>query len=415
MMKIVFLCALAHIVMPATAAEVELNALGRLNPVPHKLPDSYASGYYASKDTYGMRSSAVVAAFMANSRYPFDFPIIGIPYVKSLAYYQNRDSVGLYADNTAPKLKEWEVIKSGSFTPTSFTSKEVDAVNIKPGMIIDTMHNPKWSSYVVSVSEGKIITAGWVSTKTKRMGTPTNDAGITINPITKIWATNFNMFLPENGRAKMGVIQENAIVNNIEPNPKVINGIDTVVLPISRYGGTAAYLSRSAVSGFKQQWIFGFLSQGNNISFASANTNASSPKTSFLESSSADDGLLFEGKNKNSSVLWKDGKRVVSVIGPKGLIEKIGYKTAVAKTSMQLSDRVGRYLISPDGEITLTLPKKESVFAGYTMKLMKVSPSDSVVVFKSPDSNVNGASSAKISGGPWNKEAVFDGTYWYIY
>ncbi|MCV4784608.1 hypothetical protein OFM36_34765, partial [Escherichia coli] len=61
---------------------------------------------------------------------------------------------------------------------------------------------------------GKIITAGWVNLKTKRMGTPDNHSSLVVNPVTKIWSANFNLIFPEGGRATKGVVQENGIINN---------------------------------------------------------------------------------------------------------------------------------------------------------------------------------------------------------
>ncbi|AVR73733.1 hypothetical protein CYU58_15860 [Escherichia coli] len=66
-------------------------------------------------------------------------------------------------------------------------------------MIIETETQPKWSTYVVSVVPGKIITAGWVNLKTKRMGTPDNHSSLVVNPVTKIWSANFNLIFPEGG------------------------------------------------------------------------------------------------------------------------------------------------------------------------------------------------------------------------
>lgn len=395
---------------------VTIGVLGRLGDNV-TTGNQYGSGFYAARDTYGMRANSVVAAFQANPGRPFDFPIAGFPFVKALGSYPDRDSVSLYADNSSPAFKAWEVIKSADYTPTSFTAPAVDGKKITPGMIIDTDHNPKWSSYVVAVQGDRVITAGWVNSGTKRLGTPESGIGLVINPITKIWATNFNAFLPKDGRSSSLVIQENAIVNNKIEKPSAINGLDTVILPQSKFGGTAAYLARSADGGNAQQWHYGFISQGSVASFTSSDSKKHSPSVGFLEDSKAKSGMIFNGRNTDNSIVWKDSGRVAAAIDPTGLITKFGYKTAVAKHDTQLSDMIGRYLINPNAKdvITLTLPKKENVFAGYTIKLMKVSPSDSTVVFKSPDSQVNGGSSAKIPGGAWNKEAVFDGTYWYIY
>lgn len=394
---------------------ININQLGKPYHISTDLSEKYTLGYYASRDTYGMRKNAVVAAFKANPITPFDYPILGIPYVKALGTYGDRDSVGLYADNTSPPFKTWEKISNVAYTPTSFISNDIDISKIKPGMIIDTDHQPKWSSYVVSVSKGKVVTAGWVNTGTKHMGTPENGIGLTINPITKIWAANFNVFIPENGRSNYGVIQENAIINNKIAHPTAINGIDTAVLPQSKYGGTAAFLARSADSGFKQQWLYGFISQGSRFNFVSSNSGKHSPDAGFLEASKAKSGIIFDGDNSQSSITWKDASRITASIDPNGLITKIGYKTKIITETSILSENIGRYIINANKEITLTLPKKADLLAGYTLKLTNVSVKNFTITFISPESVINGKMSLKIHNGEWNKEAIYDGTSWYIY
>lgn len=72
---------------------------------------------------------------------------------------------------------------------------------------------------------------GWVNTATGHLGTPPDGYGLVINPITKIWAANFNAFLEENSQSNSLVVQENGVVNNKLGNPMAVNGIDTVILP----------------------------------------------------------------------------------------------------------------------------------------------------------------------------------------
>ena len=50
------------------------------------LKENVSKGIYASKNTFGMRSNAVVAAFSANSLKPFDYPILGFEWLK-LAFF----------------------------------------------------------------------------------------------------------------------------------------------------------------------------------------------------------------------------------------------------------------------------------------------------------------------------------------
>ncbi|WP_369789085.1 hypothetical protein [Rouxiella sp. WC2420] len=399
----------------SSAENILINPIGKPEQKDFSIPKVYLSSVYAGKNTYGMRANAVVAAFKGNSDGPFDFPILGFPDIKSMGSYSDRDSVTLYADNTSAPYKSWERIKNTKFTPTSVESDNIVSENIKVGMILDTDSSPKWSTYVTSVQKNKITTAGWVNIGNQLIGTPKNGTDIIVNPLTKIWATNFNVFMDSNGRATSAVIQENGMVNNKVSEPITINGIDNVILPQSKFGGTAAFLARGANTEFLQRWKIGFDSQGSDINFLSTDLgdNTPAPSIGFSEASRATDGMVFSGANVNSSITWKHGERVIASIDPEGLVTRQGYKIAVASSNMQLSDYIGRYLISAQNDITLKLPDKKNVFPGYTLKLTKVS-GNGKVVFTSSDSYINGSHSAEVLGETWNKEAIFDGTYWYV-
>lgn len=351
------------------AEQDNIGVMGRVKSPSHE--DLFASGIYSAKDTFGMRANAVVLAARANAPDNNAYPINGFNYTKALSQYGDRDSVGLYADNSSLPFRSWESISSASYTPTSVTSSEIDASKIKVGMLIDTLTNPSWSGYVIAVKGNKIITNGWVNNSTKEMGTPPKNSGFKINPTTKIWATNFNIFLNDGGRAKSGVIQENGLINNSVNNPNEINGLDTVILPSSKFGGTAAYLSRSAINGNKQQWLLGFVSQGaKNANFYSADV---SPNTStnigYMENSSAASGMVFSGKNKVSSIEWRKDGKVTARISPEGKVMKVTYSTKIVKDSDKITDSYYKYIINPTKNISLTLPPGESTPDGYTVEI----------------------------------------------
>lgn len=395
---------------------IEINPIGIIDSTDLLISKKIASNFFAARDTYGMRSNAVVAAFQANSEKPFDFPVLGFANLLDMANYQDRDSVTLYADNTAPSLKSWEIISNTKFRENSLISEEINEVKIRQGMILDTDEKEKWSSYVISVESGKITTAGWVNSKTKEIGTPKDGTRVLINPVTKIWTTNFNSFIPKESLATGAAIQENGLINAKVELPNTINGIDTVVLPQSIYGGTAAYLARNAETGYKQRWRVGFISQGSEINFRSSDSAISSPQIGFLEDSSAENGLVFTGKNKKNSILWKNNNRIMAEIDSNGLISKIGYKTVKITDSTEMSDDVGRYIINNNSNITLKLPAIDRVFKGYTVKVSKITSQGSVH-FETSESNtkINGNKNLTIKEKEWNKEAFFDGVSWYVY
>lgn len=370
---------------------MEPNVMGRI-AADTELKKSYMSGAYISRDTFGMRANAAAAAITANTMTPFNFPIIGLNFMKALANYKDRDSVGLYVGNASAPFKKWERVASGTYTPTSFESAEMDASKIKPGMIIDTMHKERWSAVVVKVYPKKIVTGGWVNLSTGKMGTPPDTDGIIINPITKVWTTNFNVSLAANGRASKAVIQENGVINNKVENPSSVYGIDNIVLPQSKYGGTISFLSRSATSGNKQQWSVGFMARGSkNANFSSVDGGGKEgTQVGYSENSSAINGMVFNGKNKDSSIKWMLNGRVMAKISPDGKFEKIAYKTKVITQSTQLDDTYSKYIINANTDVKLQLPSLKDNVDGLTIQLVNfsghkvdISPSQNIVISKS--------------------------------
>ncbi|MDK7651734.1 hypothetical protein [Raoultella ornithinolytica] len=358
-----------------SSAEVsKFSELGKPLINPLEVKDSYNTGIYASRYTYGMRGNAVVAAIKANSDNPFNFPVLGFQYTKAMSKYNDRDSVALYSDNTSPPYFPWEILRDTIFTPTSVTSSSINSKFIKKGMIIETSTSPKWSGYVVSVDNNKIITSGWVNNEINKMGTPPDGVTVFVNPLTKIWASNFNVFIPENGRADKAVIQENAVVNNKVVDPQYIYGIDNVVLPQSKYGGSVAFQARSSSSGYMQKWSVGFLALGSkNANFSSSDIGTESPKTGYLEGSSAADGLVFKGRNKNSSITWLDSGKVSAKISPTGQFEKISYKTKLLNGSVTVDDSFSRYIINSEKEINITLFDNRDEPDGLTLEFVNFS------------------------------------------
>ncbi|EOY6186332.1 hypothetical protein ACP9HP_002167 [Escherichia coli] len=393
----------------AISEELKFNYLGKPVSSSNGYSPMYLQGIYASRDTFGMRQSAVVASFKANSKNPFSFPVLGINSLYGLVDYKDRDSVALYADNTAPDYNGWEILSADKITPTSILSNSIDPTLIKPGMIIETKTNPKWTTYVISVTKGKIITSGWVNMQTRHMGYPKAQT-LLINPLTKIWAANFNITIPENSRSVKGVVQENGIVNN-KINNGIINGIDTVILPYSKYGGSSAYVARSANTGLNQQWENGFLSLGNKFGFVSLSKEVNHVNVSFLDASNADIGVKFLGSNKKHSIEWSDGQKVTASISPSGEVEKINYKTKVIKSNDELTDSFSQYIFMTKNDITVQLPESKLLTDGYTLKLLSIGDGKCNITFTS---DVKIIGEAEYKNFNWHKEIVFLDHKWYL-
>lgn len=405
LIALIFLC----IPVIGSSQEINFNYLGKPTTKNDGYSPMYLKGIYAAKNTYGMRQSAVVASFKANSDNPFNFPVLGINSLYGLTQYVDRDSVALYADNTAPDYKPWEVITNAHITPTSIVSESIDYTKILPGMIIETKDSPKWTTYVISVAKGKIVTSGWVNMKTKHMGVPKSNI-LLVNPITKIWATNYNITLPSDSRAIKGVVQENGVVNN-KTKSGIVNGVDTVILPYSKFGGASAYIARAANTGFNQQWNYGFLSLGNKYSFISKNTPANHVQVSFLDISDSEVGMQFSGSNKRHSLEWKSGDVITAAISPSGQIAKINYKTLLVKGNYHLNDEYARYIFTARDDITVSLPDEDNLIDGFTLKLSSLGDGKHTINLKSKLEIIGGE---KFNNSNWNKDLIFIDSKWVI-
>ncbi|HEA1655587.1 TPA: hypothetical protein RVF08_004639, partial [Escherichia coli] len=121
----------------------------------------------------------------------------------------------------------------------------------------------------------------------------------------------------------------------------------------SKYGGSSAYVARSANTGLNQQWENGFLSLGNKFGFVSLSKEVNHVNVSFLDASNADIGVKFLGSNKKHSIEWSDGQKVTASISPSGEVEKINYKTKVIKSNDELTDSFSQYIFMTKNDITV--------------------------------------------------------------
>lgn len=130
--------------------------------------------------------------------------VLGVTAPNQLAVYTDRDTVGLYAENLAPAILASTSTATYSLTSVSLTTPLTDSQikKLRVGMIIDTKHSPTkytgviiaWSSDGSSLTvEGWYLADGLSTTHAKVL--PANGVGININPFTKAWAINANVFI----------------------------------------------------------------------------------------------------------------------------------------------------------------------------------------------------------------------------
>lgn len=144
--------------------------------------------------------------------------ICGFRSDSDLANYADRDSAVMYVDGTLPTCLILEVI--------NFTADSVQVVgdtsSIEVGMIIDCMNqtelNPfnqatKFSGFVSEVNKQIIKVNGWYQLGNTSTGQIPNKNRVIINPVTKLWTMNNNIFLNADSFGWGGVIAEYGMFN----------------------------------------------------------------------------------------------------------------------------------------------------------------------------------------------------------
>jgi len=148
--------------------------------------------------------------------------VLGVIAPDQIATYVDRDSVGLHAENYAPAILGSTT--TGTYTPTSVTFAAAlspdQLKKLRTGMVIDTKHTPtKYSGILTGwATDGLSLTVeGWyfadgLATSHAKV-TPANGTGVNINPFTKAWAMNANVFMDSNSHAIAAVGLELGVSN----------------------------------------------------------------------------------------------------------------------------------------------------------------------------------------------------------
>lgn len=159
-------------------------------------------GQRIHKYTFSTMDPACGFSVKANNEYPEKgAEVTGISTDAALSLVKERASVASYVENRAPEVLA--TIATPVFTSggMSFASA-IDTRRLRIGMLIDTTHSPDkysgaitgWSSDGLSVSvSGWYLSNGVLSSAT----TPPNGVGADalINPCTKVWGDNTNVFI----------------------------------------------------------------------------------------------------------------------------------------------------------------------------------------------------------------------------
>ena len=248
--------------------------------------------------------------------------ICGFRSDSDLANYADRDSAVMYVDGTLPTCEILEVV--------SFTSDSVTVIGntseIETGMIIDCMdqteivnfnQSTKYSGMVTSVEGQKINVSGWFQLGVTTLGQVPNKNRIIINPVTKLWTTNNNIFLNADSFGWGGVIAEYGLFNRKSKatgnEAYNLGGVDVVNFDgFAKFGFKVrkanvddttkteiGYLSDKSEKGFIAQNsnVAGFISDNDKLGFSSNNNLIG------FKSNESDENVAFQNRNENFKVM----------------------------------------------------------------------------------------------------------------
>ena len=242
--------------------------------------------------------------------------VCGFRSPSDVSSYADRDSAIMYVDGTLPTCEILEVI---NFTVDSV--KVVgDTSSIEVGMIIDCMNqselNPfnqstKFSGFVTEVIGQTIKVNGWYQQGNSASGQVPNKDRIIINPVTKLWTMNNNLFLNADSFGWGGVIAEYGLYNRksiATGNENYrLSGIDLINYDgVCEYGYSIrnsntkettktkiGFKADKTVNSFKSinAKSAGFMSDNDNIGFSSNNNRVG------FKSNETDANVAFQNKD----------------------------------------------------------------------------------------------------------------------
>lgn len=199
--------------------------------------DAYHSDSFiqTARRSFGRYENAVSAAFITNSTSDNPRPkVLGNTLEFIAATYPNRDSCGLYVENTL--IPESILIEASKVTYTqksAIVDSSISLTKILPGMLIDACNayavNSKWwFAEVLSVDGNVINVSNWYQQRddgTTTISTPSN-VNLHVNANTKAWGANINVYTPENASTGLEV----GVWNDSSTSYKDVVGFDAKML-----------------------------------------------------------------------------------------------------------------------------------------------------------------------------------------
>ncbi|ARS99200.1 TPA: hypothetical protein MHT78_16535 [Klebsiella pneumoniae] len=124
----------------------------------------------------------------------------------------------------------------------------------------------------------------------------------------------------------------------------------------------------------------------------------------FSEISSAKNGIMFYGRNQDSSITWTSNGRVTAKISPDGSYEKIVYKTKLITTSYNITDDYSKYIVNAKDDVKINLPAVKNETEGLTIQIINFS-NNKINIESSTDVIISGQLgkniTASIVNGKW--------------
>ena len=217
--------------------------------------------------TDGFGDNGAVFGVMANVESNRSLEVCNYVDSKHTSSYDGRDSVAVYIHNEGcnPTLDVNNCIYGSNYVDVL---DRINFNNVKVGMIIDTKHEPQYSSIIERIEENRIyVKEGWyenIKGGSTSPATPPSNAGFYVNLTTKIWGINNNVFLNDNTKTKHAVLCEYGLFGSkSDNNNNSISGVDLVNFGkmAPRYG----FSVRSSKNANK--FLNGYLVENSNNGF----------------------------------------------------------------------------------------------------------------------------------------------------
>jgi hypothetical protein len=184
---------------------------------PHSRKFPSLDGDFSRVNTYGNFERASGNTIIVNND-SGRAQVSGYATDAGVATYTNRDHVGQYIGMYGPKNQLLTTAASTTYTTTSVSAPEITTgANIKIGMFIDTGHSPKYSGKITSISfaANTLTVSGWFQVGNTSAGQlPANGFSARINPASKIWGQNTNVFIDNNSTVKTATGYELGLFSN---------------------------------------------------------------------------------------------------------------------------------------------------------------------------------------------------------